>query len=188
MSKKRFVQAVVIRRLPAVTELLQTIQYAEQLWKTLTQHGFGDDQPGDPRESKNWYAELNANQANAFNAFWIAFDLKKGRNGAAMRWYQLGELSKAEYQSIIDAAKAEVKKPIPQGQARKWAQGWLQEKRWLDHVQPAADTGKAKALEFNRLSNELAGLRSLYNASANEGLLQQINALETKLKEVRDGR
>ena len=155
MSKRRFVQAVVIRRLPALTDLEACIDYAESVWARLSQRGFGAEKTTGPRENKDWCSELTKAQVSAFEAFWTAFALKKGKNEAAERWFQMGELSVPEYQAIIEAAKAEAAKILPPGQVRKWAQGWLFEKRYLDYVKAPVSARKQADLEFNRLNNEL---------------------------------
>ena len=186
MSKRRFVQAVVIRRLPALTDLEACIDYAESVWARLSQRGFGAETTTGPRENRNWCNELTKAQNSAFEAFWTAFALKKGKNEAAERWYQLGELSVPEYQAIIEAAKAEAGKVLPPGQVRKMAQGWLFEKRYLDYVKPPVSENKRSELEYNRIHKELLSVRNLYAASADPALAAQISALEIKLKAARD--
>ena len=186
MNKRQFLQAVVIRRLPAVTDVQACIDYAEAVWGVLNKQGVGAEKASTPRESRNWASELTKDQASAFKAFWEAFANKQGRNEAAMRWYQMGELTRPEYQLIIDAAKAEATKTLPPGQVRKMAQGWLFEKRYLDYAKTPVSKTKETALEFNRLSGELSGLRKLYATTADPALASQISALELKLKTVRD--
>ena len=187
MSKRRFVQAVVVRKLPAVEQLPEVVVYAEQLWNGLTQRGYGAESGKEPRVSDDWLAKLNPAQREAFDVFWNAFAHKHDRNGAAMRWHQLGVLSRAEYQVIISAARAEAGRVLQPGQVRKMAQGWLFEKRWLDHAaKPAVDAKAGAAVEYNNLSRELVGLRSLFESSGDPALAGQIAALEAKLKFVRD--
>lgn len=184
MSKKRFVQSVVIRSLPEPGKLTQAIAYAEQLWDGLTQHGYGADKQ-EPRDSKDWYASLNDRQRRWFGKFWNAFGYKHGRNGAAMRWHQLGELSDEQYQQIVDAAGKEANKQLPPGQARKMAQGWLQEKRHLDYAPDRGVKKREKSQELTRLSAELNGLKRLYETSRDEALLKQIDKLEQAIRDVR---
>jgi len=186
MSKKRFIQAVIARCLPSPDKRQAALDYAEDLWDWLTKTGYGADQPATPRETKRWSDEFTHRQALAFKAFWEAFAYKKGSNRAAMRWVQLGELSKDEYQAIIDAAKQEAQRPLPPGQVRKMAEGWLFERRWEDHARPQADPSRQLALELNRLMNELAGLNSLYNTSKEPALKGQIKRLEQQIQTMRN--
>jgi hypothetical protein len=183
MSKKRFVQAVVVRSLPPPDKRQACLEYAIELWNWLCLSGYGADQPSQPRESKNWIDLLSHHQRTAFDAFWAAFDYKRDRNNAAMRWHQLGELSREQYQEIITAAKQEAVKPVPPGQSRKMAQGWLFEMRWLDYSKAPIDDDKRRTMELNRLHNDLLGLRSLYSASKTPQLLEQIKKIESVISE-----
>lgn len=178
MSKKRFVQEVVIRSLPPHGKLAAAIHYAENLWDGLTQHGYGQDEPTTPRQSKHWFNQLNDRQQRQFVAFWKAFAFKKDANGAAMRWGQLGDLSDEEAGLIISAAAKEAQKPLPPGQARKMAQGWLFEKRWLDHKPEPKDARQQKNHVLSHLKNELAAVKRLHEASGDNALKAQIQQLE----------
>jgi len=42
MSKKRFIQGVLIRSLPALDKVPEAVSYAEGLWEALSQHGYGE--------------------------------------------------------------------------------------------------------------------------------------------------
>ncbi len=184
MSKKRFIHQVIVRSLPPLEKLPDAILYAEQLWDGLCQHGYGADKQ-QPRDSKDWFAELNARQKKWFAAFWQAFNYKHGRNGAAMRWHQLGELSDSDYQKIIDAAGKEAQKPLPPGQARKMAQGWLAEFRWHDYQPVEPDKKLQKNHVITHLNNELQALRKLYDSSGDAALKTQIEKLEQALDDAR---
>jgi hypothetical protein len=183
MSKKRFIQNVIARSLPTPDKRQAALEYAEGLWAWLSQKGYGADQAGQPRESKNWINLLSQHQRKAFDAFWTAFDYKRDRNNAAMRWHQLGELSRDEYQQIITAARQAAGTPVPPGQSRKMAQGWLFEMRWLDYSKAPIDDGKRRVMELNRLHNDLVGLESLYAAGKEPAVLEQINKLKNKINE-----
>ena len=185
MSRKRFVQAVIARSLPAPDKREAALAYALELWAWLTAKGYGDDKPAQPRVSDDWMVKLSARQQRWFSAFWLAFAYKKGKNEAAMRWYQLGELSDADYQQIIDAADKEAKRERPQGQARKEAQGWLHAKRYLDYQATPKHAKTAAELAINSLSNELTQLNKLYAAGNHPALLPQIEKLEAALAAAR---
>jgi hypothetical protein len=184
MSKKRFIHQVIIRSLPRVEKMPEAIAYAEQLWEALSRHGYGADKQ-QPRDNKDWFLELNDRQKKWFNGFWQAFNYKHGRNGAAMRWYQLGDMSDGEYQQIIDAARCEAQKQLPPGQARKMAQGWLAEKRWQDYQPVEPDKKQQKNHVITHLNNELNAVRKLYQSSGDAALKTQIQKLEQAINDAR---
>jgi hypothetical protein len=181
MTKKQFIQQIIIRALPEIKNLSATIQYAEQLWENLNFYGYGADKAYEPRENQNYYKQLSETQRKAFDKFWDAFKLKQGRDGAAMRWLQMGELSSDQYTQIIEAAKQEAKRPLAQGQTRKFAQGWLMERRYDDFI-PAPDKQKKQQnLTWIHLKNELNNLKNLYKLSPNSAIEDQIKTIEAKL-------
>jgi hypothetical protein len=186
MSKKRFVQAVMARSLPAPDKRQACLDYALELYDWMTGKGYGDDKPSQPRDGRDWYTQLDERQRRWFDGFWVAFALKNGRNEAAMRWSQLGNLSDAEYQQIIDAAAKEAKRELPQGQARKMAQGWLHEKRYLDFTPTKTAAKSLQNHVLNNLVNQLNGVKRLYETSQDEALLPQIGQLEAAVKAARD--
>jgi len=185
MSKKRFIQAVIIRSLPELPKLPAAIKYAEDLWDALTRHGYGQPTEGKPQTGKDWYRELSERQRKWFAAFWNAFGHKQGRNEAAMRWYQLGELTDEQYRQIVEAARKEASKQLAPGQVRKMAQGWLFEKRYLDYAPDERVKQGEKNHVLTRLMGELNGIRQLHAASGDEALLTQINKLENEIREAR---
>lgn len=184
MSKKRFVQHIIIRSLPELNKLAQAINYAESLWDGLSQHGYAADK-SEAHDGKDHYQALTPTQKKAFIGFWNAFNYKQNRNGAAMRWAQLGELTADDYKIIIEAAKKEAQKQLPPGQARKMAQGWLHEKRYHDYQATQKSKGAEKNHILNRLNIELNGIKTLYQASKDGALLQQIEKLEQAIKDAR---
>ncbi len=182
MTKKQFVQQIIIRALPEISRLSATIQYAEQLWESMSFYGYGAEKTPEHQKSEDFYNTLSEKQRIAFDAFWGAFKFKKGRNGAAMRWQQLGELSDAQYSVIIEAAKKEAAQPLATGQSRKWAQGWLQERRYEDFAPDPLNKKKQQNLTRVRLENELINLRRLYDLSPSEALKVQITVAEAKIR------
>ena len=187
MSKKRFIQSVIARSLPTLEKREAALVYAESLWDYLSSQGYGDDKPSQPRDGKDWYQKMDARQKRWFDGFWLAFGLRQGRNEAAMRWSQLGNLSDADYQQIIDAAGKEAKRELPQGQARKMAQGWLHEKRCLDFTPTQTAAKSMQNHVLTRLQNDLLGVRKLYETCKDEALLPQIDKLEAAVRAARDG-
>ncbi len=182
MTKKQFIQHIIIRALPEIGKLSATIQYAEQLWESMSYYGYGADKTPAPRENQDYYKALSSTQRVAFDKFWSAFRHKVDRNGAAMRWGQLGELSEAAYNTIIEAAKKEAAKPLSNGQVRKMAQGWLHERRYEDFIQDLPSAKKQQNLTLINLEHELLSLKKLYNLSPNEAIGSQIKAIAAKIK------
>jgi hypothetical protein len=182
MTKKAFIQQIVIRALPPIVQLSATIQYAEQLWENLTIYGYGADVESKPQELKDYYELLTAYQRTAFDQFWEAFQYKKGRNEAAMRWWQMGELTHEQYHLIIEAAKQEAKQSIAVGQTRKWAQGWLTERRYEDFKPNPNQQRKQRDLTWVNLNNELNNLKRLYQLSPSPEIQSQIQAMEAKIR------
>lgn len=185
MSKKRFVQSVVIRSLPALDKLPDCLKYAEQLWEAMSQRGYGADKAQEnARENKDWHASLDQRQLLWFNRFWITFNYKKGRNEASKSWVELGEQSDAEYKRIVEAAEKESQRPLD-GQVRKMAQGWLSERRYLDYEPVKKSKTNVKNHLLRGLNAELNGLKTLYQAGKDEALLTQIAGLEEAIKNAR---
>lgn len=185
MSKKRFIQnavPVLLFQTGEKPSVDKAVSYAERLWDKLTERGYGaSTTEHKPRNSKDHYKLLSAHQRQYFNLFWNAFKHKHGRDGAAMRWLQLGELSTEGYQLIIDAAAKESQRQLPYGQVRIMAQGWLEEKRYNDYA-PTKKTGPSKNAAINNLRNELASLKQLHNASPSESMAKRIKDIQEQLK------
>lgn len=194
MSKKSFIQSVIARSLLSPDKRQAALNYAEDLWEWLCQKGYGDGKPSQPRESKDWYKTLDERQKHWFKSFWAAFNLKTGRNEAAMRWGQMMDCSGDQpvaptdefYQFVIEAAGKEAMKALPQGQARKMAQGWLFEQRYNDYA-PKQQPKQNMKLLLNQLNNDLVGLKALHNAAPNDLLLLQIQQKEQAIKAATNG-
>ncbi len=79
--------------------------------------------------------KLKGKRLETFNLFWPAFNLPKGKAESADAWMDIPELTNALVDQIVTAAKLEAKnRPalIAAGGKPKWAQGWLNGKRWED--------------------------------------------------------
>jgi len=185
MSKRRFVQSVIARSLPAHNKREAALAYAEGLWDWLTERGYGDTKPSQPRQGVDYYRALDKRQAHWFDKFWAVYNHKQDRNGAAMRWGQLGEKPDEFYQFVIDAARKEAGKALQPGQVRKMAQGWLHEQRYNDHQPTTASKAAQKGQLMQQLVSQLNGVKSLYAAGGDEALLREIEKLEQKIKEGR---
>jgi len=79
--------------------------------------------------------KLKGRRLEAFNRFWPAFNLPKGKAEATDAWLDIPQLTNTLVDEIVAAAVIEAKhRPglIATGQRPKWAQGWLNAKRWED--------------------------------------------------------
>ncbi|MDE5878493.1 MAG: hypothetical protein K2G99_00445, partial [Desulfovibrio sp.] len=80
--------------------------------------------------------KLTGKRLTTFEAFWTAFDLKKGKAEAADAWLDIPELTDRLVARICDAARqeAQARREIEaRGGTPKWAQGWLTARRWEDY-------------------------------------------------------
>jgi len=189
VNRREFVQRAAIRLLdPAEPDANRAIRWAERLWDRLSARGYGAPEARGPREPVNWVDRLTTEQRAWFDEFWSAFALKKGKQRAAMRWAQICP-DEATARHIIEAGAAEAKRPVPDGQVRKHAEGWLSERRWEDHTPSAGEHQRVceveRANEISRLRGELAHVRQLSertrDATVSGQLDEQIEDLQQRL-------
>jgi hypothetical protein len=188
MSKSRFIQAVFIRALPPKDKFDSCLAHAEEMWGYLSSYAHGDAGESKARESKDWYTSLDERSQKFFCAFWVNFGYKKGRNNAAMRWHQLGNLSNEQYQQIVDAAKKEAERQLPAGQVRKMAEGWLFEKRYEDFKPEEKTASSQKNHVLTHLAGNLKHLEMLYEKGRDPKLLEQINKLKREIAAAQGGK
>jgi hypothetical protein len=132
-DKASFIRDIVIRRNCTIDTVDAAIEDALKVWDRLTERGFGDKKSLSVAiKSNSAYDVLTEEQRVWFDRFWQAFNYKKDRENAAKTWLQLGVLPNTTYQKIIEAAQKTASEPLPRGQSRKMAQGWLNDKRWED--------------------------------------------------------
>ena len=100
-----------------------------------------------------------------------------------MRWFQLGELTDDEYARIVEAARQVAQCPVPDGQERKMAQGWLTERRWEDYAPPASVSGKPPADPRKaKLISDITALKQLQKYRPDPKQAEQIATLEAELR------
>ena len=78
---------------------------------------------------------LEGKRLESFNRFWKAYGWPKGKGGAEKAWAAIPSLTDALVDRICEAAAKEAaQRPALQarGLTPKWAQGWLNERRWED--------------------------------------------------------
>lgn len=135
-EKARFMQhtaPIFICCHPSSPDAARAIEFSEALWQKLTAKGYGTAQTKEKaRVGVNYYEQLSVHQKKWFCMFWKVFKHNQGKQNAARRWGELGELTEEQYRGICAAAEAEGKRTLPQGQTRKMAEGWINERRWED--------------------------------------------------------
>lgn len=201
MQKRDFIQSAA-PQLMALTLDTSTGRYdadlaismAEKLWAKLDARGYGDARPTGPRDIPKAYDQLKKHPVMlaAFDLFWVAFDYKSGKDRAAARWLQLGELKKQEYDQIIQAAKhaAQARKNLPEGQVAKMAEGWLSERRWLDTAETPVDQSAKQQQEqqqrLRQISQDLAHARRMATETDDPYWHNEANKLTEQLRTERD--
>lgn len=193
MKKRDFIQQAAIEFMPHTGwNPDKALRYAERLHERLTAKGYGDQKPSQPRDIPKAYDKLSPVQKTAFDLFWLAFDLKScSKDRAAMRWLQLGELPKAEYDAIVAAAKrtAGERKQLSDGHTPKHAEGWLSERRWLSYQttdteqQQKQNTDKRRQLAA--LSGDLAHAKKMAEMTGDDWWRGEVERLEKAVREAR---
>jgi hypothetical protein len=90
---------------------------------------------------------LEGKRLESFERFWNAFGYKKGRGGAEKAWAAIPTLTDALVEQICEAARKEAtQRPALEAQGRtpKWAQGWLNERRWEDDYEATQPQPQAR--------------------------------------------
>lgn len=184
-EEKKFVRAALIAWMPLLDwDYEKAVRYADRAWQRLQAGGYGnkDHKPLAPNPLDNHYKGLTSPQREAFDAFWIAYGHKVGRSRAAMRWAQMGDLTKAQYQVIIDAARADAQRERPEGTTRKMAEGWLSERRWEDATTQTGATRINRA-KLRELMSEYRALTAMRDAAEDQAQKDALNISLRKLQE-----
>ena len=101
--------------------------------------------------------KLTGKRLTTFEAFWAAFDLKKGKAEAADAWLDIPELTDRLVARICDAARqeAQARREIEaRGGTPKWAQGWLTARRWEDYEPSKPPPSRRAAPPEDSLTDE----------------------------------
>jgi len=81
--------------------------------------------------------KLKGEKLEWFNLFWEAFNLPKGKADAADAWIDIRNLNETLFQEILAGAElAAEERRINRPDRPKWAQGWLNARRWEDKPIP----------------------------------------------------
>lgn len=182
------IQAVLHPERPKL-DVDEAITLAEALDARLTSRGYGPTSAkaaSAPRPLIDHLSALPAPQQASFAAFWAAFAYPKGKQAAAQRWGQIAP-DAALAEVIIAAAAADAANPRPADAARKWAAGWLSERRWEDAPpRPGAlplDPDEQRRREVTELLAERRALAGLYRRHPDPSVAAQIAALDQRLNE-----
>ena len=90
---------------------------------------------------------LEGKRLESFNRFWKAYGWPKGKGGAEKAWAAIPSLTDALVDRICEAAKREAaQRPALQarGLTPKYAQGWLNERRWEDDYEATQPQPQAR--------------------------------------------
>lgn len=193
MQKRDFIQAALIEWLPQLAwEPDQALRYAERAWAVLNERGYGDVKPTGSRDIPKAYDKLAPDQRAAFDIFWVAFGKHGNRDRAAARWTQLGQLPKPEYDSIVEAAKREsdARKKLPENRTGIHADGWLNQRRWLDNDETGVETAQKQQnrvqQEIRRVAGDLNHAKQMAQQTGEKYWQDQVGRLTEQLKQLRD--
>lgn len=103
--------------------------------------------PDEPHYQAKSGRYLTGKRLVAFTRFWEAFAFAKGKAEAADAWLDIPELTDVLVARICDAARQEAEvrdRLMAKGGSPKWAQGWLNARRWEDY-EPAPPAAKRPA-------------------------------------------
>lgn len=191
MKKRDFIQTATVQFMPNLDwDLDKSIQYAEKLWLKLTANGYGDSQPSQPRDMVNYYQQLSVTGKKQFDQFWTAFNYKAGKQRAAMRWAQIGDLSPSDLKKIIIAAKQidSYRKQNP-GQTPVMAERWLCESRFDDFEKTDSEkNGKQQnkeVVKIRELTGNLNHAKLMAENCEDEFWPAEVEKLTEKLKVLR---
>jgi len=103
------------------------------------------------KEPTNQGVWMTSAQLKAFDIFWDKFAKKDGKAMAQRAWTKNWKQIKSNLKRVYRAAEMEASTSLPEGCTRKWAQGWLNEPRWIDE---RFDRPKAIKLKSERSDDE----------------------------------
>jgi len=197
MKKRDFIQASAAHFMVAVNwDVNKAIDYAERLWQRLGERGYGESKPHEPKAvGEDYYSKLSPDMQAAFDKFWLAFGYKSGKQGAAMRWYQFGEMPPDKCQKIIKAAAATAveRKKLPPEQVPIMAQGWLNALRFDDFDETALEKGRkaadAMAAKFSKINGDLNHAKQMAqmgDGGSREYWRTQVDKLTEELRKLRE--
>ena len=137
MDKRTFIQQVVIHYRCKPDDVGRAVEYGEALWDAISRAGYGDQKQPEHKTTRDYYAELLPDQKECFDRFWQAFQYRKGKQRAAMRWGVINPEADLT-RLIVHGAEWEARNRSDKG-TPKMAEGWLSERRWEDAPPPKSE-------------------------------------------------
>ena len=188
MNKAEIIRLMAATLLPHTGEsgrwsLDDAIRYAEAIYQRT-----GGDQPAGKygqRKTENNISQMTTQQKTDFERVWNSYNHKHGKQRAAARWVEINP-DKATVERILKAATADAAIHRPQGQVRKYLEGWLADSRWEDYQtqQPTQQDQAAKAMQ--QIAQELAHAKRMTGMDENsEYWAEQTELLTNKLTQMR---
>lgn len=192
MNRKQFIQQCLANAFPDMMRedkgnnpYSRYKRGAIALWERMGEDGLGDAAKTPMVASESVYASLP--DKPLFDRFWKAYGLTKDREGAARSWMKIKDREKLAEIIIAAAQKAKEEALNTEG-TRKYAQGWLSDRRWEDYDIPTAKA-EAKTNErqraINKLNGDLKGLMDMKAQAPYDGIDGDIARIRAELDELR---
>jgi hypothetical protein len=144
------------------------------------------DEPEKRRVEAETEVETETYSRKMFDAFWAAFDYKKGKEGAKKSWKKI-KLNDGLVEAILAGAKAEARSrqsKIDNGMTPIYAQGWLTGKRWEDDY-----TEPVKSNQVGKKSNKRKAIESLMEGCGDEfGMAEKEDNISSRTIDVTPSR
>ncbi len=195
MKKQQFIRetaALFVAAHHLKPSLDDAITWSLALNNRLIERGYWASPNGsDNRKSRDYYKQLDKNQADLFDKFWESFNYKNGKNRAAMKFIQLWQTIKNEQSSFLQGASIEAAARLGRETTPPMAELWLNELRWQD-AKITTHQKKAKKLDaqdriIREASSELHHFESLLNRSKDDAFLNaEVKRLKEKLGKLKN--
>lgn len=183
MKKTQFVQTAVITLIghPSVMQVERerridtAINLAEALWRRLDERGYGGSVEADPKETRNWYAELQDQER--FDKIWRKYGKTGSRNEAAKAWLKVEESAKDQIEQAVPRYLEQIAK---EGVTKAHFATWLNGRRWesFDAEQPS----QAKAA-INQRAQDIAAMQKMVANARDDATRAMLQAQLDRLTE-----
>ena len=172
MNRKAFIQQALIAWMPHFKSNKACIERAKRAWDDLSAEGFGETTETS-RSSRNWYAELEDQEA--FDKCWFKYGKQGSRDKAAKAWIEIEESQKEKIYPAIPKYLEDIR---CSGTAKAHFSTWLNDKRWLNYD---ADKKQETKPVYDEKSQEIAHLKRqiamMPEGPTKEALQVQLNKL-----------
>ena len=190
MNRKSFIQQCMAASFPDLMDgslsYEKALKGSERLWERMTGDGLGADQKTPLRERESDYDTMPDGLREGFDKFWRAYGLKKDKEGAARAWRQIKGMDDSLMTKIIEAAGRAHREAQQHDGPRKYPQGWLTDRRWMDYESATEATVEqdSRKMELNTLTAELRALQAF---PPSESIDEQIAKVRDKMDAIRRG-